>query len=141
MYMYNQCYYNSLSLSLSQYKQAFLPDPKVTNISTDWNNGIILSVLVDKLHPGLIHDHASVDPNNELENTRYAMSITEKKLALVYFRQHSMEQYGQLTFSLCLLLHVFSDIVIFVSQTGEYTIDVKQVGIHIPGSPFKDGHS
>ena len=115
IYMYNQCYYNSLSLSLSlslNINRHFFPTQK-SQISR--NNGIILSVLVDKLHPGLIHDHASLDPNNELENTRYAMSIAEKKLALVRFRQHSVEQYGQLTFSLCLLLHVFSDIVIFVS--------------------------
>ena len=67
----------TLSLFLSR---AFLTKSNATNISTDWNNGIVLSALVDKLHPGLIPDHASLDPNNGLENTRYAMSIAEKKL-------------------------------------------------------------
>ena len=82
-YVYNQCYCDSLSLSLSLFlflSWAFLTKSNATNISTDWNNGIILSALVDKLHPGVIPDHASLDPNNGLENARYAMSIAEKKL-------------------------------------------------------------
>ena len=69
----------TLSLFLFLFR-AFLTKSNATNISTDWNNGIILSALVDKLHPGLIPDHASLNPNNGLENTRYAISIAEKKL-------------------------------------------------------------
>ena len=92
--MYDQCYYDSLSLSLSlslsNYKQAFLPQSNITNFSTDWNNGIILSALIDKLHPGLIPDHASLDPNNGLKNIQYAMSMAQKKLDVPQVRDTCM---------------------------------------------------
>ena len=62
--------------------QATLPEQDVRNFTTDWNNGKNLSALVDRMKPGLIPDHASLDPNNSFENTKKAMDLAEEHLAI-----------------------------------------------------------
>ena len=59
------------------YLQGFLLHSNITNFTTDWNNGLLLSALIDKLHPGLIPDLSSLDSNNGIENTQRALKNAE----------------------------------------------------------------
>ena len=62
--------------------QATLPEQNVKNFTTDWNDGKNLSALVDRMKPGLIPDHASLDPKSGFENTKKAMDLAEEHLAI-----------------------------------------------------------
>ena len=59
-----------------------IPKCKVVNFSESWNNGLALSALVDYCKPGLIPNHASLNPNNGLENIKNAMNIAEMELGV-----------------------------------------------------------
>ncbi len=59
-----------------------IPNKEVRNFSSDWNDGLALSALVDYCKPGLIPNHTSLDPNNGLENIKNAMEIAEKELGV-----------------------------------------------------------
>ena len=59
-----------------------IPRSKVANFTTAWNDGLALSALVDYCKPGLIPDHASLNPSNGLENIKNAMDIAEKELGV-----------------------------------------------------------
>ena len=59
-----------------------IPKRNVSNFTTAWNDGLALSALVDYCKPGLIPDHASLDPSNRLENIKTAMDIAEKELGV-----------------------------------------------------------
>ncbi len=61
---------------------ATLPDMEVKNLTTNWNDGTRLSALVDNLKPGLIPNHASLDPNNAIGNTRNAMDLAEEHFGI-----------------------------------------------------------
>ena len=62
------------------YVNAAIPGHDISNFTTSWNDGLQLSALVDSCQPGLIPNHASLDPNNALENITNAMDIAEKEL-------------------------------------------------------------
>ena len=62
--------------------QANLPDVKVTNFTTDWNDGRKLSALVDSMKPGLIPNYATLDPARALENTSKAMDLAEENFGI-----------------------------------------------------------
>ena len=57
-----------------------LPSNKIENMTSAWNDGCNLSALVDYCKPGLIPNHASLDPKNWLENVRHAMTLAEQHL-------------------------------------------------------------
>ena len=59
-----------------------LPTSKTTNFTNNWSDGTRLSALVDYCKPGLLPDHASLDPNNGLENVTRAMDLAEKELGV-----------------------------------------------------------
>ena len=61
---------------------ATLPGMGIRNLTTDWNDGIKLSALVDSMKPGLIPDHATLNPNNALPNTRNAMNLAEEHFGI-----------------------------------------------------------
>ena len=65
---------------LLTYVSASLPGQDVSNFTSAWNDGLKLSALVDACQPGLIPDHASLNPDNALENITKAMDIAEKEL-------------------------------------------------------------
>ena len=50
------------------------------DLASSWNDGVNLSALVDYCQPGLIPDHASLNPENRLENVKRAMDLAEKHL-------------------------------------------------------------
>ena len=62
--------------------KATLPNKEISNFSTDWNDGRNLSALVDHCKPGLIPNHASLDPSNRLENIRNAMDLAEDNFGI-----------------------------------------------------------
>ena len=57
-----------------------LPSNKIDNMTSAWNDGCNLTALVDYCKPGLIPNHASLDPKNRLENVRHAMTLAEQHL-------------------------------------------------------------
>ena len=61
---------------------AALPGRCITNFTTDWNDGITLSALVDYCKPGLVPNLTTLDPNNGLHNLRNAMGLAEKHLSI-----------------------------------------------------------
>ena len=61
---------------------AALPNKNISNFNTDWNDGRNLSALVDYCKPGLIPDHATLDPSNRLENVRNAMNLAEENFGI-----------------------------------------------------------
>ena len=62
--------------------QANLPNLQVRNLTSDWNDGIKLSALVDTLKPGLIPNHSNLDPNDALHNTQNAMNLAEEHFGI-----------------------------------------------------------
>ncbi|OQR76294.1 filamin-A-like, partial [Tropilaelaps mercedesae] len=52
----------------------------VSNFSTDWNSGVLLSALVDYCKPGLIPDWRNLNPNNGYENCKLAMETAREQL-------------------------------------------------------------
>ena len=59
-----------------------LPNSHVSNLTTNWNDGVNLSALVDYCQPGLIPNHASLNPENRLENVKRAMELAEQHLQI-----------------------------------------------------------
>ena len=53
-------------------------DCNIKNFTTDWNNGINLSALLDYCQPGLMPNWRNLNPNNGPENCKKAMEVAEK---------------------------------------------------------------
>ncbi|XP_066251149.1 filamin-A isoform X1 [Euwallacea similis] len=62
--------------------QAVLPECKVSNLTTDWNSGVLLSALVDYCKPGLFPNWRRLDKSNGIENCRRAMDVAQKDLGI-----------------------------------------------------------
>ena len=59
--------------------QAVLPeDCNIKNFTSDWNNGINLSALIDYCKPGLMTDWRNLNPHNGPDNCKRAMEVAEK---------------------------------------------------------------
>ncbi len=69
-------------VALLEWLKAVLPENNITNLTTSWNDGLALSALVDYCMPGLIPNHASLDPKKRLENVQNAMDVAEKELGV-----------------------------------------------------------
>ena len=67
---------------LLDWVNATIPFYPAANFTSDWNDGTRLSALVDYCQPGLIPDHAFLDPNNHLNNVFNAMNLAEKELGV-----------------------------------------------------------
>ena len=72
---------------LLEWMNATLPDKDITNFTTDWNDGINLSALVDYCKPGLIPNHPFLEPSNAVENITKAIAIAEKHLGIPQIMQ------------------------------------------------------
>ena len=57
-----------------------LPSNSIDNLTSAWSDGCNLSALVDYCKPGLIPNHASLDPKNRLKNVQHAMTLAEQHL-------------------------------------------------------------
>ncbi|KAL1490329.1 hypothetical protein ABEB36_013043 [Hypothenemus hampei] len=62
--------------------QAVLPECKVSNLTTDWNSGVLLSALVDYCKPGLFPHWRRLDKGNDIENCRRAMDVAQQDLGI-----------------------------------------------------------
>ena len=60
-----------------------IPDQKVKNFTTDWNNGIALCALVDRIKPGLCPQYATLKSSDELENCTLGMDLAEDELGIL----------------------------------------------------------
>lgn len=58
--------------------QAALPECRVTNLTSDWNSGVLLSALLDYCEPGLFSHWRSLDPNQSVRNCENAMNIAHR---------------------------------------------------------------
>ena len=57
-----------------------IPDQKIRNFTTDWNDGVALCALVDRIRPGACPQYATLDRANKVENCRLGMSLAEEKI-------------------------------------------------------------
>lgn len=62
--------------------QAVLPECRVTNLTTDWNSGILLSALNNYCRSDLCTNWRHLDKNNAIENCRRAMDIAQRELGI-----------------------------------------------------------
>uniref|UniRef100_A0A8R1DTB9 Calponin-homology (CH) domain-containing protein n=1 Tax=Caenorhabditis japonica TaxID=281687 RepID=A0A8R1DTB9_CAEJA len=62
--------------------QSALPDLKLTNFRTNWNDGIALSALLEYCQPGLCPEWRSLDPSRAHENCERALSLAERFLEI-----------------------------------------------------------
>ena len=76
-----------------------LPDLTIDNLTSDWNDGIKLSALIDAFKPGLIPDWQKLDPEKAYQNTRKAMAIAEK-----YFKIPQVNHYTAIIFDVALCI-------------------------------------
>lgn len=66
--------------------QGLVPDREIKNLTTDWNDGTLVAAVVDSLAPGLCPEHATMDPQNGLENATHAMKLAEDWLGVPMVR-------------------------------------------------------
>ena len=57
-----------------------LPNKTINNLTTDWNDGILIASLVDAHAPGLCTEMDTMDHENALENATLAMKLAEEWL-------------------------------------------------------------
>lgn len=62
--------------------QAALPQCKVSNLTSDWNSGILLSALLDYCEPGLFPHWKSLDPNQSVRNCETAMNLAHRNFGV-----------------------------------------------------------
>ena len=55
---------------------------KVSNFTTDWNDGIALSKIIEYLHPGLFPDITSLSSANKKDNCRKAITLAWEHLGI-----------------------------------------------------------
>uniref|UniRef100_A0A7E4VHL6 Calponin-homology (CH) domain-containing protein n=1 Tax=Panagrellus redivivus TaxID=6233 RepID=A0A7E4VHL6_PANRE len=62
--------------------QSVLPEIKLTNFRTNWNDGIALSALIDYCQPGLIPNWRNLNPRNRHANCAKALALAERELRI-----------------------------------------------------------
>lgn len=67
---------------LLQWIQNKVPDVPITNLTSDFNNGVALGALVDACAPGLCPDWDKWNPKDALKNATAAMKIAEQHLGV-----------------------------------------------------------
>jgi len=61
-----------------------IPEQKIQNFTTDWNDGIALCALVNRIKPGLIPNFATLSSSNKLENCTLGMKTAETHLEIPF---------------------------------------------------------
>lgn len=62
--------------------QAALPECRVTNFTTDWNSGVLLSALLNYCEPGLFSNWKNLDPSLSVHNCENAMNIAYREFGV-----------------------------------------------------------
>ncbi|KAL8594788.1 hypothetical protein ACOMHN_047506 [Nucella lapillus] len=60
--------------------KAVIPECRIKNFTSDWNDGVALSALIDYCQPGLFSDWRSLSRHNSLENCAKAMQMAREHL-------------------------------------------------------------
>ncbi|XP_076454336.1 filamin-B-like isoform X2 [Babylonia areolata] len=60
--------------------KAVVPDCRISNFTSDWNDGVALSALIDYCQPGLFPDWRSLSRHNSLDNCTSAMKVAREQL-------------------------------------------------------------
>ena len=72
----------SIRKILLQWISGILKGSHITNFTTDWNDGIHLSALIDYCQPGLLPSHASLSKDKALQNIVHAMKLAEEHFGI-----------------------------------------------------------
>ena len=72
---------NAKKLLMGWVNACLAPD-HISNFTTHWNNGLHLSALVNYCKPGLIPNHASLNPDERMRNVSHAMDLAERELGV-----------------------------------------------------------
>ena len=59
-----------------------IPENNISNLSTDWNNGINLGALGESCFPGLCPDWKDMDPVNGIKNNERLLGVMKERLGL-----------------------------------------------------------
>jgi filamin len=70
--------------AMLKWVNTLIPEHKITNFTTDWNNGLALCALVNRIQPGLIPHHETLKPENGLENCTLGMQVASEGLDIAY---------------------------------------------------------
>lgn len=54
----------------------------MANLTTAWNDGLLIAALVNAIAPGLCPEHEGMNPENSYENASYAMKLAEDWLGV-----------------------------------------------------------
>ena len=57
-----------------------IPEQKIKNFTTNWNDGVALCALVDRVQPGVCPQYGTLDRSNKLSNCSLGMKLSEEKL-------------------------------------------------------------
>lgn len=63
---YISYYFGPANERLMKWLQEKLPEKKITNFTTDWNDGTNLAVLINRIYPDLAADHAEYKKENAI---------------------------------------------------------------------------
>ena len=80
---YISYFFEPARISLLQWIQQKIPQCNITNLSTDWNNGVNLSALMDSCHNGLCPDWKKLDPYKAHENLEKCIKLSKDRLDIV----------------------------------------------------------
>ena len=65
---------------LLEWIQHKIPKQKITNLSTDWNDGINLAALMEACHKGIFPRWKDLDPHNSLPNVKECIETAKRRL-------------------------------------------------------------
>jgi filamin len=72
----------STKMAMMTWINSIIPEYKVTNFNTDWNDGRCICGVVDHIRPGACPNHLALSPANGLENCQLGMDLAERLLGI-----------------------------------------------------------
>ena len=82
MMTYISYFVKPASKAVLKWVNEILPQMKITNLTTDWNNGIALAGLLNNLFPGLFPKWKSLPPQKGEENVQRVFDIAKAKCGI-----------------------------------------------------------
>ena len=74
---------DSVKSRLLAWINAQIPNQKIKNFTTDWNDGVALCALVEHIKPGLCPNHANLDREQKFKNCSSGIKLAEEELGVV----------------------------------------------------------
>lgn len=72
----------STKSALLEWIRIQIPELNIKNFTTDWNDGIALCTLMDRIEPGTCSHYSTLDSNNGLENCRLGVRLALERLKI-----------------------------------------------------------